>query len=71
MYICAHVDARVCTLGEMQTHASIVIWGGNNENEGALQWYNRRLAIRRYEDPLFVANIGVGPSMLPIRHRIP
>jgi len=23
----------------LSTHASIVIWGGNNENEGALRWY--------------------------------
>lgn len=24
----------------LQTHPSIVLWGGNNENEGALTWFN-------------------------------
>lgn len=30
------VEAQVLRL---QAHASVAIWGGNNENEGALEWY--------------------------------
>lgn len=30
----------------LAVHPSIVIWGGNNENEGALQWYNESRANR-------------------------
>jgi len=30
----------------LQHHASIVVWGGNNENEGALSWYAESRAHR-------------------------
>lgn len=37
----------------LQSHPSIVLWGGNNENEGALNWFpesttNRDLYLADY-----------------------
>ena len=30
----------------LSSHVSIVLWSGNNENEGALNWYPSTLAYR-------------------------
>jgi len=57
----------------LQSHPSIVIWGGNNENEGAMEWYkesrdNRSLYqadyVKLYLDTVYSALRDTDPELL-------
>merc|ERR1712159_295086 len=67
-------------VARLQSHPSIVIWGGNNENEGALQWYeeSRKKSsfykadyVKLYIDTVYAALKEADPELvLPAGHNI-
>jgi len=55
----------------LQSHPSIALWGGNNENEGALTWFNESLAnpnlyvadyVKLYVDTIYTKVHALDPS---------